>query len=686
MKRIYLLSLFTFLFLVPALRLAAQDDSPTKLTHWLTPEEKLRLHEIGKNFVETDPPAGPVRNVAEFDRMQGALIRYPFGIPVAVVKELAEDIMVTTIVANASQQTAVTNQYNSNGVNLNNCNFLTAPTDSYWTRDYGPWFESDSANQIGIVDFPYNRPRPNDDEIPKLVAQMLGVPWFGMDVIHTGGNYMTDGLDISASTKLVWEENPAQTHQQIAEKFQNYLGIDTYHVVDDPNGTYIDHIDCWGKFLAPDKILIRKVPSSHARYAAIEATAAYWAAQTCSYGYNYRVFRVNTPQDQPYTNSIIVNNKVLVPIMNSSWDDSALVAYQTAMPGYEVIGFLSQPGPAWQSTDALHCRVIGIADIGLLYIRHIPLSGTQPWNHDYQLDAEVIACSGQNVYADSVLIWYRVNNGPWQMEHMTNTLDQNYTGYIPQQPAGSTVEYYLYAADASGRNETSPLMGPADPFSFTTVYTDLAAVPDTIWFLTLEDMMYGKSTYLHNFTTSSINLLEVQTYSPVPTQFSWHVDTMTSWTFPFDMNSSDSFYIHLISDIPVNQSPTMTFVKDSMLIVTAVDTQYVIIMQNDSLLFGSTGKQPDRIKAYLGNSYPNPVREATTIPYTLLEPAAVNLEILDLNGRTVRSLGSGRMPQGAHQVKWNGTDNLGTRVPSGVYVCRLATDGAVQTKRVVVIR
>jgi hypothetical protein len=36
-------------------------------------------------------------------------------------------------------------------------------------------------------------------------------------------------------------------------------------------------------------------------------------------------------------------------------------------------------------------------------------------------------------------------------------------------------------------------------------------------------------------------------------------------------------------------------------------------------------------------------------------------------------------------VQWNGTDNRGTRVPAGVYVCRLATDGAVQTKRVVVI-
>jgi agmatine deiminase len=686
MKRIYTLFLLAGLFMLPLLRLSAQDDGPQKLTHWLTSDERLRLNEIGKNFVETDPPIAPIRNVAEFDRMQGALVRYPFGIPVSIVKELAEDVMVTTIVASPAQQTTVTNIYISNGVNMNHCNFLIAPTDSYWTRDYGPWFESDSSNQIGIVDFPYNRPRPNDDEIPKLVANMLGIPWFGMNVIHTGGNYMTDGLGISSSTTLVWEENPTQTHEEIAQKVNDYLGIGTYQVVEDPNGTYIDHIDCWGKFLAPDRILIRQVPPSHPRYTYIEEMAAYWAAQTCSYGYNYHVYRVNTPNDQPYTNSIIVNNKVLVPIMNSTWDDSAIVAYQNAMPGYEVIGFTGQPSTPWESTDALHCRVMGIADVGQLYIRHIPLTGNQPCEHDFQLSAEVIACSGQPVYPDSVLIWYRVNNGAWLMEHMTHTAGQNYTGAIPEQPCGSTVEYYLYAADESGRHETCPLIGPADPFKFNTVYTDLAAIPDTLWFRTIDDMYLGKSTYLHNYTASGINLMEVQAASLIPNSFSWYVDSITSYTFPYPVAAQDSFYIRVKVPIPLDNSPTMTFLADSMWIVTPIDTQYVIIMLNDSLLFGSAGKLPDGSTALLGNSYPNPVNATTTIPFTLTEPASVKIEILDLNGRSLQTLVSGNNARGLHEVMWNCTGKGGTPVPPGIYICRMTTGDVVVTKRIVVIR
>ena len=115
-------------------------------------EEALRKGEIGRSFVETNPPVAPIRNVAEFDRMQGALVRYPFGIPILLIKEMATGVKVTTIVASTSQKNTVIAQYVANGVDTSHCNFLIAPTDTYWTRDYGPWFESDSSNQVGIVD------------------------------------------------------------------------------------------------------------------------------------------------------------------------------------------------------------------------------------------------------------------------------------------------------------------------------------------------------------------------------------------------------------------------------------------------------------------------------------------------------------------------------------------------------
>ncbi len=472
MKRFIPLPFILLLLTLPLLAATAENDLATRtaawntehphsLPHWMTPEEEARRDEIGRDFYETDPPIGPVHNIAEFERMQSVLVRYPFGISYSLIAEMSQECNVTTIVSGQSQQNTVTNAYNSNGVNLANCDFIWAPTESYWTRDYGPWFVIDGNDDFGVVNFPYNRPRPNDNDIPIEVANNLGINLFGMNVITAGGNYMTDGLGISSSSTLVWEENPGQSHAEIDQKVEDYLGVHTYHVVEDPNNTYIDHIDCWGKFLAPDKVLIREVAMSHSQYDEIEATAAYYAAQTSSWGVPFEVFRVYTPQNQPYTNSLILNDRVFVPITGSGWDDDALASYEAAMPGYEVLGFTG----SWQSTDALHCRTKGIADLGMLLISHQPLLGNQPTGIDYEITSEITAHSGQALLDEQLLLWYRVNGGDYTSLPLTESAG-SWEATIPAQAVGSEITYYLQAADASGRTEFHPFIGAPDPHVF----------------------------------------------------------------------------------------------------------------------------------------------------------------------------------------------------------------------------
>ena len=679
MKKTFILLLLVTLV---ASVLKAQEPNPGRipaLRHEMSPEEMLRKSEIGKNFVETAPPAGPLRNAAEYDRMQGALVRYPFGIPLSLIREMATDVMVTTIVANASQKNTVIGQYVSAGVDTTHCNFLIAPSDSYWTRDYGPWFESDSTSQIGIIDFPYNRPRPLDDEIPKLLAAMLGIPWYGMNVTTTGGNYMTDGFGVSASTDLVWNENPTQTHAQIAQKHQDYLGVTNYQVVPDPNtSTTIDHIDCWGKFLAPDKILIRKVLPADPQYLPLESAASYWASQPSTYGYNYKVVRVMTPADQPYSNSVILNNKVLVPFMNTPWDDSAKAVYEAAMPGYTVKGFIASPSTPWMSTDALHCRVMGIADIGMLYIHHIPLSGNQPCESDYHLQADILACSHLPVKNDSVFIWYNVGSGPWKRVLMNNTGANHYQGTIPKQAAGSDVKYYLSAADQSGRHETAPLVGAASPFLFHVIYTNLAPVPDTLWFITQSDCIHGKITQLHNYLTGPVNLSYVQMSGPL----NWYVDSMSVAALPHMVNPGDSVCIR-VKMVLITMNPTTSFVVDSLHFTTSAGNYHVIIMINPQLL-SSTGDLA--MQEVAGNSFPNPFTTETSIPIEIRERGMVKLGIFDVRGREVATLLSQVLDPGRLTVKWDGTDNRGIKLPGGVYLSRLTTQSRSETGRIILIR
>lgn len=441
-------------------------NDPNSLPKWMTPEEELRKHEIGLNFIPSATPPGEIRNIAEFERMQAVLIRYPLGISVSLVAAMSQHVKVITIVANQTTQTQATNAYQSGGVNMANCQFLVGPTDSYWTRDYGPWFITNGNNQVAVMDFPYNRPRPNDNAIPGRVATFLNMPLYAMNVVHTGGNYMTDGWGISASTNLVYEENNNNA-TWVNQQMQNYLGIDNYHVTIDPLGDYIKHIDCWSKFLDVDKILITQVPTSNPRYPYFEQVANYFANQISAYGTPYQVFRVYSPNGQPYTNSLILNEKVYVPITNSSWDAQALAVYQQAMPGYTVLGFTG----SWQTTDALHCRTMGIADKGMLYIKHMPIVGTQEYQPAFEIQADIIPYSGMPLKADSLFVIFKKNAGTFDTIPMYSVQGNTYTAMLPVSPADTLVTYYLSAADQSGRKETFPLIGAPGARKFNIVMT-----------------------------------------------------------------------------------------------------------------------------------------------------------------------------------------------------------------------
>jgi agmatine deiminase len=422
----------------------------------------LNENHMGKIFPPVSVPPPPVRQPAEFEPMQGALIAYPFGISYQIIAEMAEDVNVVTIVASASQESYVKTQYQNNGVDLSHCSFVIAPTNTWWTRDYGPWFIFNGNDEQGVVDFTYNRPRPYDDVIPGAYATNQSLPYYFMSLVTAGGNYMTDGQGIAISTTLVWEENPSHTPEEINQTVSDYLGIHTYYVYPDVNGEYIKHIDCWGKYLAPDVIMIRQVPPSDSQYDEIEAAVDYFESQTSCYGTPYNVVRVYTPNDEPYTNSLILDNKVLVPIMGDQWDDDAIASYQAAMPGYEVLGFTG----SWASTDALHCRVMGITDRYMLYIEHTPLSGNQTTHAGYDIEAKIFPYSGENIVAASTGVYWKVEGQEWNFVQMEPLGNNYYNAIIPPQQNGTRVYYYIHTEDESGRSENHPYIGAPDAHSF----------------------------------------------------------------------------------------------------------------------------------------------------------------------------------------------------------------------------
>jgi len=93
------------------------------------------------------------------------------------------------------------------------------------------------------------------------------------------------------------------------------------------------------------------------------------------------------------------------------------------------------------------------------------------------------------------------------------------------------------------------------------------------------------------------------------------------------------------------------------------------------------------LRTQLGQNYPNPFNPSTTITFQLRGGGHVHLAIYDVAGRRIRTLVSGvRNAGAAHRAEWDGRDDDGRAVSSGVYFCRLTTQGFIETRKLMLLK
>jgi hypothetical protein len=89
---------------------------------------------------------------------------------------------------------------------------------------------------------------------------------------------------------------------------------------------------------------------------------------------------------------------------------------------------------------------------------------------------------------------------------------------------------------------------------------------------------------------------------------------------------------------------------------------------------------------YLEQNYPNPFNPETQITYQLASSGFASISIYDLLGREIKTLVSKDLPAGSYTVTWNGTDELGNNVTSGVYLYTLRTGILVESKKMILMK
>lgn len=101
---------------------------------------------------------------------------------------------------------------------------------------------------------------------------------------------------------------------------------------------------------------------------------------------------------------------------------------------------------------------------------------------------------------------------------------------------------------------------------------------------------------------------------------------------------------------------------------------------------GNGGQEAIPVSFELKQNYPNPFNKQTTVWFSVPTSEYLELAIFDLQGRKVLTIVEGERVKGTYSMNWNGTNNQGHPVPSGIYILRLLSENSMISKKMVLVR
>lgn len=440
------------------------------------------------------PPDAPLRTMAEWEEIQALVVTWrDYKATLAeIIRYAQEECRVIVHASNAA--TAQNELINTYGVPLGpNVSIVTQPNNSLWIRDYGAnSVYMNGVDSLFLVDWRYNRPnRPQDDTIPRRYARMLNLNVVQTTVepnrvVHTGGNFMSDGFGTGFSSELILEENPTKTEAQIDQIHSDYMGMSRYIKMPVLPYDGIHHIDMHMKLLDEETLLWAQYPNGVADGPQIEANLLYVLDNYNSvFGTPYKIVRVVAPPDysnngtaiypnnggdyRTFSNSVFVNKTVLLPTYEERYDTTAIRIYQENLPGYRIVPINCTNIIA--ASGAIHCITHSIGVNDPLLISHQKLNDTYDTENPYAVNALIRHRSG----IQSAQVYFTTDTlaGFESIEMTPISGTDNWTANIPAQPGNTDVYYYIQGNSESGKIQVRPITAPEGRWKFRVLDTGM---------------------------------------------------------------------------------------------------------------------------------------------------------------------------------------------------------------------
>jgi agmatine/peptidylarginine deiminase len=296
---------------------------------------------------------------AEYEQVDELMITWPTMYRLKIIEEpyfidiirAAEKAVTVRInVNNNLYKNRVISILNEENISLDNITISTTPTNSFWIRDYGPFF-IEKNGELSIVDFNYvgHFNRVIDDIYPTFYGIQNEIEFdfsTNFELCIQGGNYMSDGQGLAMVANLSLEfGNRKMTLDDMSDILKQYLGLEEVIILTSQADDGTGHIDMFSKLIYKDTILVGQWGDTNdVNYQILEDNTQMLIDR------GYKVIRIPMLRDPDeekdtiwtYTNSLIINGTskkiVLVPQYDTVEDSIAIEIYKNAMPDYEIIG------------------------------------------------------------------------------------------------------------------------------------------------------------------------------------------------------------------------------------------------------------------------------------------------------------------------------------------------------------
>ncbi|MBK9097421.1 MAG: T9SS type A sorting domain-containing protein [bacterium] len=123
--------------------------------------------------------------------------------------------------------------------------------------------------------------------------------------------------------------------------------------------------------------------------------------------------------------------------------------------------------------------------------------------------------------------------------------------------------------------------------------------------------------------------------------------------------------------------------------------EMVIRNRNDSLYIYNTNltatnvfdnKTEFPMNFNLEQNFPNPFNPSTTIRYSISSPDLITIKIFDISGQLVNEVTKEHTTAGEYDIVWDGKNNFGKQVTSGMYFYQLISQGEIQSKKMILLK